>query len=101
MISIVDVWRSSSRCSSQPSFLSLGYFLTQQHVERREVIGAAVVVFGLALFAVFGDPAGGRENASGYQWAIHDRRPEPPVRGAPTWVAASSLGPDSARARNS
>jgi drug/metabolite transporter (DMT)-like permease len=50
--------------------LPLGYFLTQQHVGRREVVGAAVIVLGLALFAIFGDPAGGRENAPGYQWAI-------------------------------
>jgi drug/metabolite transporter (DMT)-like permease len=50
--------------------LPLGYFLTQQHVGRREVVGAAVIVLGLALFAIFGDPAGGRENAPGYEWAI-------------------------------
>ncbi len=50
--------------------LPLGYFLTQQHVGRREVIGAAVIVLGLALFAIFGDPAGGRENAPGSEWAI-------------------------------
>jgi drug/metabolite transporter (DMT)-like permease len=50
--------------------LPLGYFLTQQHVGRREVIGAAVIVLGLALFALFGDPAGGRENAPGDEWAI-------------------------------
>ncbi len=50
--------------------LPLGYFLTKQHVGRREVVGAAVIVLGLALFAIFGDPAGGRENAPGYQWAI-------------------------------
>src|SRR5262249_22497438 len=35
-----------------------------------EVIGAAVIVLGLALFAIFGDPAGGREDAPGSQWAI-------------------------------
>jgi drug/metabolite transporter (DMT)-like permease len=50
--------------------LPLGYFLTHQHVGRREVIGAAVIVLGLALFAIFGDPAGGRENAPGGEWAI-------------------------------
>jgi drug/metabolite transporter (DMT)-like permease len=33
--------------------LPLGYFLTHQHVGRREVIGAAVIVAGLALFAIF------------------------------------------------
>src|SRR5262249_38871786 len=50
--------------------LPLGYFLTQQHVGRREVIGAVVIVLGLALFALFGDPAGGRENAPGGEWAV-------------------------------
>jgi drug/metabolite transporter (DMT)-like permease len=49
--------------------LPLGYFLTNQHVGRRELVGAAVIVFGLALFAIFGDPAGGRENAPGNEWA--------------------------------
>ena len=48
----------------------LGYFLTSQHVGRNEIIGAAVIVVGLALFAIFGDPAGGRENAPGSEWAI-------------------------------
>jgi drug/metabolite transporter (DMT)-like permease len=50
--------------------LPLGYFLTSQHVGRREVIGATVILCGLALFALFGDPAGGRENAPGDEWAI-------------------------------
>jgi drug/metabolite transporter (DMT)-like permease len=49
--------------------LPLGYFLTSQRVGRREVVGAAVIVLGLALFAIFGDPAGGREDAPGSQWA--------------------------------
>ena len=49
--------------------LPLGYVLTNQHVGRRELGGAAVIVFGLALFALFGDPAGGRENAPGEEWA--------------------------------
>jgi drug/metabolite transporter (DMT)-like permease len=50
--------------------LPLGYFLTKQHVGRREVIGAVVIIIGLALFVSFGDPAGGNENASNSQWAI-------------------------------
>ena len=50
--------------------LPLGYFLTKQHVGRREVIGAAVILVGLALFVHFGDPAGGKDNASNAQWAI-------------------------------
>jgi len=50
--------------------LPLGYFITAQHVGRREVIGAIVVVIGLAVFTVVGDPAGGRDNAPNDQWAI-------------------------------
>ena len=50
--------------------LPLGYFLTAQHVGRREVVGAAVILFGLALFTYFADPAGGNENAPGRDWAI-------------------------------
>ena len=50
--------------------LPLGYFLTKQHVGRREVIGAVVILVGLGLFVYFGDPAGGNENASNTQWAV-------------------------------
>ena len=50
--------------------LPLGYFLTGQHIGRNEIVGAAVIVVGLALFALFGDPAGGNENAPGSEWAI-------------------------------
>ena len=50
--------------------LPLGYFLTRQHVGRREIGGAAVIIVGLALFTYFGDPAGGNENAPGSEWAI-------------------------------
>ena len=50
--------------------LPLGYLLTKQHVGSREVIGAFVIIFGLGLFVYFGDPAGGKENASNLQWAL-------------------------------
>jgi drug/metabolite transporter (DMT)-like permease len=50
--------------------LPLGRLLTNQHVGRREVGGAAVIVLGLALFTIFGDPAGGEDNAPNDEWAI-------------------------------
>ena len=50
--------------------LPLGYFMTRQHVGRREVIGAVAIIIGLGLFVYFGDPAGGKENAPNSQWAI-------------------------------
>jgi drug/metabolite transporter (DMT)-like permease len=50
--------------------LPLGYVLTRQSVGRREVVGAGVIVVGLALFALYGDPAGGSENAPGAEWAV-------------------------------
>jgi drug/metabolite transporter (DMT)-like permease len=50
--------------------LPLGWLLTNQHVGRREVGGAVVIVLGLAVFAIFGDPAGGEENAPNDEWAI-------------------------------
>ena len=50
--------------------LPLGYFLTAQEVGRREIVGAAVVVLGLAMYAIFGDPAGGSDNAPNLEWAI-------------------------------
>ena len=44
--------------------LPLGYWLTAQTVVRRQVLGAGVVVIGLALFVLVGDPDAGMENAS-------------------------------------
>jgi drug/metabolite transporter (DMT)-like permease len=48
--------------------LPLGYFLTQQTVNRRHVVGAAIVVVGLATFASVGDPAAGVDNAPTSDW---------------------------------
>ena len=53
--------------------LPLGYFLTSQTVGRREVIGAAVIVVGLAIFALYGDPAGGVRSRP----AVNGRSPSP------------------------
>jgi len=48
--------------------LPLGYFLTNQTITRRHILGAAIVVAGLAIFASVGDPAGGVDNAPGSTW---------------------------------
>jgi drug/metabolite transporter (DMT)-like permease len=50
--------------------LPLGWWLTGQHVGQREILGAGVIVFGLVLFVLFGDPAGGVDNAPNDEWAI-------------------------------
>jgi drug/metabolite transporter (DMT)-like permease len=50
--------------------LPLGWLLTNQRVGRREVGGAAVILLGLALFTIYGDPAGGNDNAANDEWAI-------------------------------
>jgi len=44
--------------------LPLGYWLSSQHVVRRQVLGAAVVVIGLAMFVLVGDPDAGANTAS-------------------------------------
>jgi drug/metabolite transporter (DMT)-like permease len=49
--------------------LPLGYFLTHQTIGVRHVAGAAIIVVGLALFASFGDPAAGVDDAPGSDWA--------------------------------
>jgi drug/metabolite transporter (DMT)-like permease len=50
--------------------LPLGWWLTNQHVGRREVVGAAVIILGLGAFTIFGDPAGGKDNAPNDEWAL-------------------------------
>jgi drug/metabolite transporter (DMT)-like permease len=44
--------------------------VTNQHVGRREVVGAAVIILGLGAFTIFGDPAGGKDNAPNDEWAL-------------------------------
>jgi uncharacterized membrane protein len=48
--------------------MPLGYFLTHQTITRRHILGAAVIVVGLATFASVGDPAGGVDNAPASDW---------------------------------
>ena len=50
--------------------LPLGYFLTNQVIRRNEIVGAAVVVLGLAVFTFVGDAAEGVDNAPAGEWAI-------------------------------
>ena len=50
--------------------LPLGYYLTRQSVGRREIVGAFVIIAGLALFTIFGHPADGNGNAPGRDWLI-------------------------------
>src|SRR5215470_14618836 len=45
--------------------LPLGYFLTQQVITGRHVVGASIIVVGLAVFALYGDPAAGVDDAPG------------------------------------
>lgn len=50
--------------------LPLGYFLSHQKITRRMVAGASIVVVGLAIFASYGDPAGGVDDAPWEDWAV-------------------------------
>ena len=50
--------------------LPLGYLLTSQSVGRKEILGAAVVVLGLAVFTAVGQAADGNDNAPANEWAI-------------------------------
>jgi drug/metabolite transporter (DMT)-like permease len=43
--------------------LPLGHWLSSQHVVRRQVLGAGVVVAGLAMFVLVGDPDAGVDSA--------------------------------------
>ena len=50
--------------------LPLGYLLTQQHVNREQVVAAGLVVLGLGFFIVVGDAASGNDNAPSWEWAV-------------------------------
>jgi drug/metabolite transporter (DMT)-like permease len=48
--------------------LPLGYFITNQTVARRHIVGAAIIVVGLATFSRVGDPAAGVDDAPLADW---------------------------------
>jgi drug/metabolite transporter (DMT)-like permease len=50
--------------------LPLGRWLTGQTIVRRQVLGAVVVVIGLALFILVGDPDAGVDNASTQKYVV-------------------------------
>ena len=50
--------------------LPFGHWLTHQTVVRRQIVGAAVVVLGLSLFVLVGDPDQGTDNASTRSFVI-------------------------------
>jgi drug/metabolite transporter (DMT)-like permease len=50
--------------------LPLGHWLTNQQVTPRQVLGAGVVVVGLALFVLVGDPDAGVDNAPASSFVI-------------------------------
>ncbi len=50
--------------------LPLGYYVTKQRITQRHVLGAVVIVAGLAAFATFGDPAGGVDDAPVSDWIV-------------------------------
>ena len=50
--------------------LPLGYWITQQNVVRKQVLGALVVVVGLALFVLVGDPDAGVDSAKTSEYLI-------------------------------
>ena len=42
--------------------------MTNQVITRRHIVGAAIIVAGLATFATVGDPAAGVDNAPAADW---------------------------------
>jgi drug/metabolite transporter (DMT)-like permease len=50
--------------------LPLGYLLTNQHVASRQILGAVVVVVGLALFVLVGDPDAGVNDTADRNFVI-------------------------------
>ena len=50
--------------------LPLGYFLTNQSVHRKEILGAVIVVLGLAIFTVVGQAGDGNDNAPAGEWFV-------------------------------
>ena len=50
--------------------LPLGWWLTAQRLTVKQVLEACIVVVGLSVFILLGDPAGGRTDAPGWEWLV-------------------------------
>lgn len=50
--------------------LPLGRWLTDQSINRTEVVAAGVVALGLAAFTIFGNEGTGRSTAPAWEWAV-------------------------------
>ncbi len=50
--------------------LPLGAKLTRQHIGKREILGAAAVCTGLAVFRLVASPYGGRDDATALGWVL-------------------------------
>ena len=85
--------------------LPLGYWITQQFVVRRQVFGAAVIIIGLILFTLVGDPDDGVSSAPATKYlaaivgvsipsallVIYGRRASPAAKAAMFGVSAGLL----------
>jgi len=65
-VSIVQVFLTMTLVFALP----LGVWLTKQHVAKREVVAAVVIVLGLSVFARVGNPADGRSDAPSAAWVL-------------------------------
>lgn len=85
--------------------LPLGHWITQQFVERRQILGALVIIVGLAMFVVVGDPDDGVDSAPAVKYAaamigvcvpsillvVYGTRASPTAKAAMFGVAAGLL----------
>jgi drug/metabolite transporter (DMT)-like permease len=66
--------------------LPFGHWLTRQNVVRRQVLGAGVVVVGLSLFVLVGDPDAGKDNASTRSFVLASLAVSAVVAGLLLWL---------------